>query len=843
MCDGGLMSSDYVCCGKTVSGNLGCAGSGGIGSLHGNNMLCRKSSGGCIDENRGGGGGGSTVPTIKCGELTLNAASYPHCCPINNANKCDKAGEVKTADGTQCGQSEVCKIPPPTCTYSFNYTGGCNGNCGQQGTWDGNWYINNKPCDEMYTTVPPLPICTVPACVPCDYGDWQDTSTCPECGTGLSKNQKQTAKNPGCNGPNERYQSIPCNINPCPTCNYGNWTDWTPCSKPCNGGTVGTQTRTRTEKPYGSIQCGDTSQTQQCNTQACPPCEYSTKGTTSECSVECGGGTQTTTYDLKDAHGNETCNTTKVDTKICNTIICATIMNVIVPTYTEYWNVYLMNNYNSASYFTSADYNKIDNSHIISYKINSQNAEKYRDSLVVSMFPLTIDIINIPLPYTVYYYYNNPANGVAKITNNGTAVTSLQLNCNKNNLGTVINAIHFNTNGLPSIVHSQMYFLTSDFDTTDFDIYMVVSKTPIVVQPKQLLSCTAKNAAKCIDNNLGSNMAVAFTINLKGPNQTTNRLQILGITTDPTGIEKCVFGAWLCPNSSSLYLRRADVAGTPGVFSECNIDLDIGLDCQIFMLFNGSTETYDVYKNGLLMDSFTVTSPPMYASGKSYVFTSFNNYQTVNGSLSNVVFLTSPHRTFTVGDLENAVQYMNTGTIFSKYQKSLIEGFSEIPVTNYQKNFENKSNDILINILWATLASSIIYFLFCNNKDMTIIISFIILFIAFFLYNTMPLHNIVEEGLTPQQIQYHSIPPPVGRLTPVFSNYEIPNPPVIMTISTPITSPVPSDVYTPFAPANSVPYSSCQTVDRLINSENLDKFKNLILNAVDNYHRNANCNT
>ena len=105
----------------------------------------------------------------------------------------------------------------------------------------------------------------------------------------------------------------------------------------------------------------------------------------------------------------------------------------------------------------------------------------------------------------------------------------------------------------------------------------------------------------------------------------------------------------------------------------------------------------------------------------------------------------------------------------------------------------------------------------------------------------MPLQNIVEEGLTPQTIQYHSIPPPVGRLTPVFSNYEIPkniiNPPA------PVTSPVPSDAYAPFSPANSVPYSSCQKNDSLINSENLDKFKNLILSAVDNYKINTNCNT
>jgi hypothetical protein len=407
------------------------------------------------------------------------------------------------------------------------------------------------------------------------------------------------------------------------------------------------------------------------------------------------------TYSLINANGNDNCALTTVTTQSCNTQLCPAIMNVITPSYAEYWNLYLSNNYNTASYFTSADYNKIDNSKISSYVINVQNAEQYRDNLVVGLFPLTIDIQGISLPYTVYYYYNNPANGVAKITNNGSTITSLQLNNNTNNFGTILNAIHFNANGVATIVYSQLYFLTSDLDTTDYYIYMILSKNPIVVQPQQLLSCTTKNAATCIDNNLGKNMAVAFTVNLKSTNQSNNRLQILGITTDSTGVEKCVFGAWICPNSNSLYLRRADVAGTDGVFSNCKVTLDIGLDCQIFILFNGNSDTYDIYKNGVLVDSFTVTSPPMYTTGKSYVFTSFNNYQTINGTLSNVVFLTSDYRTFTVGDLESAIQFMNTSNIFSQYQKTLVEGFSGYsasPITNYSSDYASYStnNEIAI---------------------------------------------------------------------------------------------------------------------------------------------------
>jgi hypothetical protein len=102
-------------------------------------------------------------------------------------------------------------------------------------------------------------------------------------------------------------------------------------------------------------------------------------------------------------------------------------------------------------------------------------------------------------------------------------------------------------------------------------------------------------------------------------------------------------------------------------------------------------------------------------------------------------------------------------------------------------------------------------------------------------------------------VKYHSIPPPVGRLTPVFSNFEIPKyrirPPAPnpLVASAPVPSnynnnlPTASDVYAPFAPANSMSYSSCQTNNSLLDSESLDKFKDLILNAVSNYQKNVSC--
>jgi len=311
-----------------------------------------------------------------------------------------------------------------------------------------------------------------------------------------------------------------------------------------------------------------------------------------------------------------------------------------------------------------------------SYKINAQNAEKYRDILIVSKFQLSIDLQGIQLPYTVYYYYNSFNKGVCSITNNGAAITTLQLNNNPNDFGKTLNAVYINGNGVPSVFYSQMYFLEGAFDLNKYDIYMVVSKTPVVVQPNKILSCTNASATDCLNNNLGKNLAITFTVNLKNTNPTDNRRQILGITTEINGSEKCVFGAWVCPKSNNLILRRADKAGTDSIISKCNISIDVGVNCQFHILCNGSTESYDIYKNGSLIESFVVTSPPMYTTGKAHVFTSFNNYSTFDGTLSNVVFLTSDHRTFKTGDLDNAVHFMNKDIDLTKLEKKQLEGFT-----------------------------------------------------------------------------------------------------------------------------------------------------------------------
>ena len=103
----------------------------------------------------------------------------------------------------------------------------------------------------------------------------------------------------------------------------GTWSNWTECSKPCNGGTQ-ERTFTKTRAPErGGKACPNPTQTQACNTQKCPPvhCE----GVWSEwgsCSKVCGGGTQSMTLNQTVApeNGGRPCPPTR--TRPCNTQAC-----------------------------------------------------------------------------------------------------------------------------------------------------------------------------------------------------------------------------------------------------------------------------------------------------------------------------------------------------------------------------------------------------------------------------------------------------------------------------------------------------------------------------------------
>ena len=79
----------------------------------------------------------------------------------------------------------------------------------------------------------------------------------------------------------------PCVVDP--------WSEWGKCTATCGGGT---QLRTRgvsSPASHGGDACGDLFESRTCNTDACSvpvACEVSEWGAWDECSVDCGGGTQ-----------------------------------------------------------------------------------------------------------------------------------------------------------------------------------------------------------------------------------------------------------------------------------------------------------------------------------------------------------------------------------------------------------------------------------------------------------------------------------------------------------------------------------------------------------------------
>ena len=660
------------------NGKFGGGGGGGSGSIANATV---------------GGSGGSGCIFIafvtKPAPCTYNDWTDDKPCPPCGAANVTK-NQTKTATSKYClgeqtlSQTVSCNLKP-CCEYG-EWTDDKDTPCPSCGTnvhKKQNRTATTKDCfGAQIETRDGVP-CNIPECAPCVYGDWiDDDKHCPSCGTDVSITQHRTATSKDCLNEQTQHRTFKCEIPTCPPCEYS-WSDSTPCTKPCNGGTksiLGTLTNS-----YGR-ECAKT-QTKEnvaCNVEACPPCSYGSidTSTLSACSLECGGGKQTGTLLITNKNVNDNC-PSKTDSLSCNTQGCPGITKVMPYQYEEYWNLYLSNQYNSASNFTIAQSFSPQNSSFKDNfnKINSQNAEQYRNKLLVSTYALSIDIMSISLPYATHYYFNNSQNGVLQITNGSTAVTTLQLNNNNNNFGTVLNAIYINSNGVPRVYNSRMYFLDSDIDTTKYSIYLVTSKIPHILKTKQLLSCTVPGVGKkstCMITIPGQNMAVAFTINLKSANNSANKQQILGITMDHSGDEQTVFGAWVCSQSSALLIQRATVSNPQNVISNCKVMLDVGEDNAISILFNGNTHLYEIFKNGVLEDTNIPEEAPKYTSGTCYIYSSFKSYGVVSGSLSNVVYLASDYKTFTTEDLDHAINYMNNSIDFSSMEKPFQEGFSNV---------------------------------------------------------------------------------------------------------------------------------------------------------------------
>ena len=167
---------------------------------------------------------------------------------------------------------------------------------------------------------------TIP--VDCSVSAWTAFSTCSVACGGGTQTQTRTVVTPASNGGAAcpvLTNTQPCNTQACPVdCVVSAWSAWSACSTSCGGGTQ-TQTRTVvTPASNGGAACPVLTNTQPCNTQACPvDCVVSAWSAWSACSTSCGGGTQTQTRTVitPAANGGTACPVLS-QSQACNTQAC-----------------------------------------------------------------------------------------------------------------------------------------------------------------------------------------------------------------------------------------------------------------------------------------------------------------------------------------------------------------------------------------------------------------------------------------------------------------------------------------------------------------------------------------
>ena len=171
---------------------------------------------------------------------------------------------------------------------------------------------------------------TQPCPINCE-GSWGGYGTCNKtCGGGTQTETysiKTKAEYGGTACPTVVTNSRPCNTDECPIDCVGSWGPWGQCSKLCGSGVQTETYNIRTRAEYGGVACPTVlTKTRQCNTQSCPVNCIGSWGQFGDCSVGCGGGTQSEVYTIarNSAYGGTACPATngQIKSQSCNTNPC-----------------------------------------------------------------------------------------------------------------------------------------------------------------------------------------------------------------------------------------------------------------------------------------------------------------------------------------------------------------------------------------------------------------------------------------------------------------------------------------------------------------------------------------
>jgi hypothetical protein len=166
----------------------------------------------------------------------------------------------------------------------------------------------------------------------CEMSKWDPEQCTKVCGGGTQKLTRsklvQEIDGAKCVPPTAERS---CNNQPCPVdCVLNAWSGWSKCSADCGGGVRQRMKEVEVAMRYNGKPCGETSDTEACNAQACEKdCELSKWSSWGACSKDCDGGTKKRSkYVAHAPEGEGECpdewSVKRLEYKKCNEAECGT---------------------------------------------------------------------------------------------------------------------------------------------------------------------------------------------------------------------------------------------------------------------------------------------------------------------------------------------------------------------------------------------------------------------------------------------------------------------------------------------------------------------------------------
>lgn len=226
-------------------------------------------------------------------------------CPEKQELRFGTSKAVRTCRGTErqwvvCDDLPECHTCTPiNCAFEawseWSLLGGCTGLCMRQRSVAREHNDCGRPCEGKLVETINLPRCLPDACVPrkadCEWGDWNDWSSCLGFGLQQSYRSRKVVRLPANGGEpcaGSSNETRPCAEPPRTIdCAFMDWGEWTSCSTTCGGGWQAQMRRVRQHSEHGGRPCtGVMRRVAPCNTHACSeelPCKMAAWGQWAGC--------------------------------------------------------------------------------------------------------------------------------------------------------------------------------------------------------------------------------------------------------------------------------------------------------------------------------------------------------------------------------------------------------------------------------------------------------------------------------------------------------------------------------------------------------------------------------